>query len=199
MKFKIIIKELKEHSFFTFFATISAIIFVVIINYFARIKISQDIFHYFHFSHIVVSAMVTGTIYYKYRKKIINALFIGSFGAIIIGSLSDIFFPYLGGLFFNFEMDLHLPIIEKTFLVLFFAFFGSMIGLIFKITKYPHFVHVFLSVFASLFYILIYNSSFNIFFFITSVFIVFFAVIIPCCISDIVIPLLFVEKKIIKN
>ncbi len=194
MLFKKIIHELKNHSPFTLTATILAVGMVFCVNYLIKINITEDVFHFFHFSHIVVSSMVSGALYYKYKKNIINALAVGLIGSIIIGSLSDVFFPYLGGSFLNIEIDFHLPIFEKTYLILFFAFLGSLIGVTFKITKYPHFIHVFLSVFASLFYMISYTNYFNLFFSVISVLIVFLSVVIPCCISDIALPLFFVEK-----
>jgi len=195
MRIKKILKELKEHVPFTFLAVAVSIGVVVFVRYYLVKELSEEFFHFFHFSHIIVSAMVTGALYYKYKEKIINALVVGFSGALIIGSLSDIIFPYLGGLILGLDIHFHLPLIEETASVLIFAFIGSLAGVIFKITKFPHFAHVFLSVFASLFYILIFSPVFVLSHFVGAFFVVFLAVIIPCCVSDIIFPLLFIKQK----
>jgi hypothetical protein len=195
MRIRKILKELKEHIPFTFLAVVVSIGVVVFVKYYFVKELSEEFFHFFHFSHIIVSAMVTGALYYKYKEKIINALAVGFSGALIIGSLSDIIFPYLGGLILGLDIHFHLPLVEETASVLIFAFIGSLAGVILKITKFPHFAHVFLSVFASLFYILIFSPVFVLSHFVGAFFIVFLAVIIPCCVSDIIFPLLFIKHK----
>lgn len=195
MNSKKIIHELKEHVPFTALATLIAIIITIGIVYWVKTDISEESFHILHPLHILASAIVTSGIFYKYKKNFIQALLIGITGAIIIGSISDIIFPYLGGLIFQLEMEFHLPIIENTFVILFPAIAGSILGISFKITKSPHFIHIFLSVFASLFYLLAFSEGFRTLYFLGAFFIVFIAVIIPCCLSDIIFPLLFIKKR----
>jgi hypothetical protein len=192
---KKIIHELKKHIPFTALATLIAIFTTIFIIYWIKTDISQEFFHVLHPFHILASAIVTSGIFYKYKKSFIQALFIGVLGAIIIGSISDIIFPYLGGLAFNLNIEFHLPLIEMTTLILFIAVIGSILGISLKITKFPHFIHVFLSVFASLFYLLAFSQAFKIIYFIGAFFVVFIAVIIPCCLSDIIFPFLFLRKK----
>jgi hypothetical protein len=78
------------------------------------------------------------------------------------------------------------------------ALLGSIIGIFSGLTKIPHFLHVGISVFASLFYLLAFSQTFNIPYFIATFFIVFIAVIIPCCISDILYPFFFLGENIKK-
>ena len=192
MKKNKIIRELKNHIPFTAFATFIAIIITI---YLLRFKISEELFHILHPLHIIASAIVTAGIFYKYKPKIFLALSIGLTGSIIIGSLSDIIFPYIGGLIFNLNIEFHLPIIEMTTIILFTAIMGSILGISLRITRFPHLIHVFLSVFASLFYLLAFSQSFEIIYFIGAFFVVFTAVIIPCCLSDIIFPFFFLRKK----
>ena len=194
MKLKLIIHELKEHSPFTALAVLIAILTVVAIKYLLQVSLDEDIFHLAHFLHVIVSAVATSALYYKYKKSFLKAIFIGVFGAILIGSLSDVIFPYLGGLIIDSHMHFHLPIIEETFLTLSLAIFGAISGVIIKISKTPHLLHVFLSVFASLFYLLAFSPDFSPIYFTITFFIVFLAVIVPCCLSDIVFPLFFCKK-----
>lgn len=193
---KTIGNELLKHSPFTALATIIAIIIAILIYYFFQFNLPTSLFHYFHFLHLIISALVTAALFYKYKKNFFQALLIGFLGAILIGSLSDIILPYLGASFLGLEIHFHLPLIEKPLLTIFFALVGSLIGILTIKTNYPHLIHVFLSVFASLFYFLTYSDSFTLLYFSLTFFIVFIAVIIPCCLSDIIFPLLFIPKKI---
>lgn len=194
MKLKLIFHELKEHSPFTALAVIVAIVIVILLQYLLLIDLDKDIFHLAHFLHVIVSAIATSALYFKYKKSLFKAILIGIFGAILIGSLSDVIFPYLGGLIIDSHMHFHLPIIEETFLTLGLAVFGAIVGVLIKVSKIPHLLHVFLSVFASLFYLLAFSTSFSLIYFIAVFFIVFLAVILPCCLSDIVFPLFFCKN-----
>lgn len=198
MRTKEILHELKHHLPFTAFATIIAIILVIFLQYLFQKQISENLFEIFHPLHVVASSIVTAGIFYKYKSKVIYALLIGITGSIIIGSLSDIILPWLGGSLLNLGTSFHLLLIEKPVLILLSGLIGSSIGISTKITEMPHFIHVFLSVFASLFYLLAFSQIFNTFYFIASFFIVLIAVIIPCCISDVLFPFFFLGEKIKK-
>ena len=195
MKTKKVLVELKHHIPFTLIATAIAIIIVILIQYILEKSISEELFEIFHPLHVVASSIVTAGIYYKYKPKFIYALVIGITGSIIIGSLSDIVFPYLGGNLLNLGTSFHLAVLEKPILIFSAAIVGSIFGTLNKRTKMPHFVHVFLSVFASLFYLLVFSTNFNPVYLIGALVIVFIAVIIPCCISDIIFPFLFIKEK----
>jgi Na+/H+-dicarboxylate symporter len=194
-KTQYLLKELKEHAPFTALATITAVLFVFLSYHYLRPMISEESFHVFHFLHIIASAMVTAGIFYKYKNQIIPSVLVGVSGAVIIGSLSDVVFPYLGWVLMKLDVHFHLPLVEETLPVLFFALIGSFAGVLMKKTKYPHFVHVFLSVFASLFYLLTFSLAFSPIYFIGAFFVVFIAVLVPCCLSDIAFPFVFVNKK----
>ncbi len=195
MEVKQALKELKEHIPFTVFAVGVAVLIVLFIHYLLKQEIGKEVFHFFHFLHVIVSAMATGAIYYKYRPSVLAAFFVGIAGAVIIGSLSDVILPYLGGLVLNIHIHFHLPLIEETLQTLLFASLGGILGVTIQVSKTPHFIHVFLSVFASLFYILAFSTVFAPVYFLASFLIVFIAVIIPCCLSDIVFPFLFLKRE----
>jgi len=191
MKSKGVLAELKHHIPFTATATLIAIILVIIFRY----TNTEPAFEIIHPAHIFASAIVTSAIFYKYKPKFFQALLIGLTGSIIIGTFSDIIFPYLGGLIFQLNTSLHLSIIEEPLTILGVALAGCLFGITTKYTKVPHLIHVLLSVFASLFYIIAFSTHLNFINFTASFFIVFVAVLIPCCISDIIYPMLFVRKK----
>ncbi|MEE9583677.1 MAG: hypothetical protein V3W01_03340, partial [Dehalococcoidales bacterium] len=63
-------------------------------------------------------------------------------------------------------------------------------------TKFPHFGHVLLSTWASLFYFTAFGVAEWIPLLPFIFLFLFFAVWLPCCVSDIVFPLLFTRKRL---
>lgn len=197
-KGKEILSELKRHLPFTLTSSIAAIILVSIfylINKEFFISKVPNFFGIMHPAHVLVSAIATSAIYHKYKKSLLFSILIGIVGSITIGTLSDIVFPFLLGNLFSLNTHLHLPIIEETLLIIGVSFTGSLIGTKWNLSKPSHSLHVFLSIFASLFYILTFSIEINLLMFALILLIVFLAVYIPCCISDIVFPLIFVKNK----
>lgn len=195
-KLKTILHELEEHIPFTASATLIAIVLVALIFYFNSklvLEISSS-FEAFHGLHIFASAIVSTGIFYKYKKEIFSAILVGIVSSIVIGSLSDVILPYTGSLILGLKPEFHLPLIEEFFVIFSAGLLGCILGLIMGLTKLPHFLHIFLSTIASLFYIIQY-STFTLISFIGIFFVLFIAVIIPCCTSDIVFPVLFLREK----
>jgi hypothetical protein len=94
-------------------------------------------------------------------------------------------------------MHFHLPVIEMWWLINPVALVGIGIALYRPTTKVPHSGHVLLSTWASLFYLLT-NAPESVRWLplLPLVLVVLFvAVWLPCCVSDIVYPLLFVGKQ----
>lgn len=191
-----LLHELRHHAPFTATATLIAIALVLFLQYITKTNISKSFFGVLHPIHIIASSLVSAGIYYKYKNKVLPALLIGIFGAILIGSISDILIPWLGGNLFSLKTAFHLPLIETPFIIFGAAILGSGIGIFTKRTKLSHFTHVLLSVFASLFYLLAFSQTLNLFQFLAAFIIIFVSVIIPCCVSDIIIPFLFLGKNI---
>lgn len=204
---KRIAQELRRHALFTALGALTGIIIMVIIV-FGNIptQISQTAFYTLHPIHVVLSALVTTAMYTKYRKaKIWAAVLIGWTGSIGIATMSDALIPYLGGTLLHIEMGFHVPFIEtskipvigieKWIVVNGAALLGIAIGYWKQTTKIPHFGHVLLSTWASLFYFTSFGTA-NWLPLLPFVFLfLFLAVWIPCCLSDIVYPLLFIKKQ----
>jgi hypothetical protein len=195
-KTKEFIHELRHHLPFTIFATLSALALLLLSMYLFQTNISETAFEVTHLLHILVSSMVTAGIFFTYRKNVFQAVVVGIIGAILIGSLSDIIFPFLAGTLVGAQLHFHLPLIEMPLLVILTTIAGSLLGIQFNLTKIPHFIHVFLSVFASLFYLLVFTTNFALGYLLISFIIVLFAVIVPCCVSDILFPFFFLGDKI---
>ena len=195
-KTKEFLHELKHHLPFTLFATITGLVLVLMLMYLFQTTISETAFEITHLLHILVSSMVTAAIFYTYKPKVFQAVLVGIFGAILIGSLSDVIFPWLAGNLVGAHLHFHLPVLEMPLLVILTTIAGSLLGIQLNLTKIPHFIHVFLSVFASLFYLLVFTTQFAVWYILISFIIVLIAVIVPCCVSDILFPFFFLGEKI---
>ena len=196
--FEKIIKELKEHIPFTIIGSILGIILMFFIYNIPK-NISYNIFYTLHPLHVLLSALVTSSIYILYSGKnfkIWKLILIGYIGSIGIATLSDSIIPYLGEILLNLpNKGIHLGFIEKYWLVNPLALLGIAIAYFKPKTKLPHAGHVLLSVFASLFHIIMAMAgAITISLMILSTIFIFIAVIIPCCLSDIIFPLLFIKK-----
>ncbi len=200
-------KELRIHAPFTIFGAITGII---IILFFRKLPshVSYNIFYILHPIHVVLSALVTSSMYRLHVCKHISGkcltgrcnlwfLFvIGYVGAVGIATISDSIIPYLGEVLLNMpNRGIHLGFIEKWWLVNPLAFLGVLIAYFIPKTKFPHAGHVLISTWASLFHIIMaIGESFPWSMYIAVFVFLFFAVWIPCCVSDIVFPLLFVKE-----
>lgn len=194
--FQKLLHELKHHLPFTAIATLIGIISLIFIRYVLVLSFEEEAFELLHPLHVIFSGMVSAGIFYRYKKNIPQALLVGVVSSILIGSISDVILPFLGGTALLLEPEFHLPIIEEPLIILSAALFGSFIGIKAKITKLPHTFHVFLSVFASLFYLTAFTPNLSLIYLIISSIIIVIAVVIPCCVSDILLPFFFLGKKI---
>ncbi len=204
--FERIAKELKRHAPFTALGAATGIIIMVIIVL-GNISsgISHTLFYTLHPIHIVLSALVTTAMYMRYRKgKIWVAILIGYTGSIGIATISDAIIPYLGGTLLHVPMEFEVPFIEtaempvigieKWKVVNSAALIGIVIGYWKQVSRIPHFGHVLLSTWASLFYFTAFGIA-NWIPLLPFIFLfLFLAVWVPCCTSDIVYPLLFVRE-----
>lgn len=203
-----ILKELREHIPFTVFGAATGII---IILFFQKVPsgLSYNIFYTLHPAHVLLSALVTASMYglHKCGRDIRLAcltgkcnlwtlLIIGYAGSIGIATLSDSIIPYLGEALLRMpKRHIHLGFIEKWWLVNPLAIAGIAVAYFRPATKVPHAAHVLLSTWASLFHIMMAMGNGLSWFSYAAIFaFLFIAVWVPCCISDIVFPLLFVKK-----
>jgi len=206
--FKQISRELKIHAPFTLFGAITGIIIIMLFKNLPS-RISYNIFYILHPIHVVLSALVTASIYELHECERISSkcikgkcnfwilLIIGYVGSVGIATISDSIIPYLGEVMLRMpNRGIHLGFIEKWWLVNPLAVIGVAIAHFRPTTKFPHAGHVLLSTWASLFHIIMAIGGYLNFlsYFIVLIFL-FLAVWLPCCLSDIVFPLLFVRKR----
>lgn len=164
---------------------------------------SQMMFHIFHPIHLMLSGMATTAMFFKYDRKIWKAVLVGFIGALGVCVLSDIFLPYLGALFLRpGDVHLHVCLFEHPEMVVPFAAVGIVTGLlaagaIHGSTVLAHSSHVFVSSAGSLFYLVSFGISdwFSPHLMAPVFILVIVSVTTPCCISDIVFPLLLARKN----
>jgi len=195
-----ILIELRRHAPFTAFGAVTGIAILSIIIFttifFKVSEFSSIIFYILHPIHIFLSAIVTTAIYklHKHRFNFLWGILIGYVGSIGIATLSDSIIPYLGESLLDLpHKGVHIGFIEKPWLTNPAAFLGIAIAFIRPVTKFPHSGHVLISTWASLFHIIMAIGQTINLMTISAVFVfLFLAVWLPCCLSDIIFPLLFV-------
>ena len=191
----IILKELKEHAPFTALGALSGIVIMAMVVVFGLPHGSSELlFDVLHPAHVALSAVVTAALYRHYKRGLVLTVVVGYLGSVGLGTLSDIILPYLGGTLVGAEMHFHLSFIEHWWLVNPVALLGIALAIYRPRTKLPHSGHVFLSTWASLFYLTGHGEANWLPLFPVIFLILFVAVWVPCCLSDIVFPLLFVGR-----
>jgi hypothetical protein len=197
--------ELMHHAPFTAVGAVAGIIVMVIIYYSnASREISDALFYTLHPIHVVLSGLVTASMYRLYKKnaRLWVTVLIGYVGSIGIATLSDIVIPYLGGGVLDIPMEFHVPFIEtdkmpyinvaKWIVINSAAVIGIIIAVWRPNTRFPHMGHVLLSTWASLFSFIAFGVADWIPLLPFIFMFLFLSVWLPCCISDIVFPLLWV-------
>jgi len=170
---------------------------------------AYNIFYVLHPLHVFLSALVTAAMYKLHTCERIGSkcikgkcnfwalTIIGYFGSVGIATISDSLIPYVAESMLGMpNRGMHLGFIEKWWLVNPLAILGVVIASIKPKTKFPHAGHVLLSTWASLFHMIMGKIEIVTWFSYATIFIfLFLAVWIPCCVSDIVFPLLFVKDN----
>jgi hypothetical protein len=183
---------------------------------------NRVLFSVFHPVHVVLSAMVTASMFgiHTVRRRFLLALVVGYVGSIGIATLSDIVIPHIGAHVLGIDVPshgdlhdhaggehdhdgedeeegIHLGFIEEWYIVNPAAILGVLIAFFLPRTKLPHAGHVLISTWASSAYILMNMRGDLTLVTGAGVFVTLFVAIwVPCCVSDIVFPLLFVRSDI---
>ncbi|MDD3726244.1 MAG: hypothetical protein PHI44_03520 [Candidatus Ratteibacteria bacterium] len=202
-------EELKHHLPFSILSVSIGLIlvgFFTVITEMLRISdmspYSEELFHIFHPIHLLFSAIATTAMFWQHERKGFKAVIIGFFGSVGICGISDIIIPYISGFLLGAHMQLHICIVEHPQIILPFIFFGIIMGFLAPGTLekqegviFSHSLHVLISAVASVLYLVSFGvTDWTHKIGIVLVYMVL-AVVIPCCTSDIIFPLLFVSEK----
>lgn len=202
----VILKEFRHHGPFTLLGALASVAIMMLIRHvapdFLTTHRAHELFEFTHPVHVILSAMVTAALYRNYRAKsghsksgTLAVILVGYFGSIGIATLSDSLIPFWGEKLMGMHAHAHIGIIEMPLTINFAALFGIGFAYWYPKTHFPHTGHVLLSMAASLFHILrAQPEPFTILQGIAIGLFLFFAVWIPCCLSDIMFPLLFIKK-----
>ncbi len=191
------------------YAIFSVVLSMVLLSFFSFSPAGLDqvyahrLFHIFHFLHLLFSATGVVLMFQRYSKNIPAMIFVGVLVPAIFCSLSDAIIPYLGGHLFNADMVFHWCFLQHKTTVSIFLSMGIINGWL--MSRRPtsqhmfysagsHFGHIFISSMASMLYMVGYGitdwwgMTGAIFLFLIV------AVLIPCTLSDIVVPVIFASR-----
>lgn len=162
-------------------------------------------FHLFHFPHISLAAATCFLTVFRFSRSVWFATLISATLPTILCTVSDILLPYLGGMMLGVQMDLHLCIMCNLPVALMFLVMGILLGALlcafdgrggvclFAISLVTHFLHELVSAVSSLAYMV----GFGFFAWQTKLvavtFLMLFAVVVPCLMSDFLVPLLAIK------
>ncbi len=206
-KLRYVLVELAYHLPYSIFGITAGLVAMGVLSFLAILmqaeallpEASIELFHVFHPAHMLISAVATTAMFYKHEKRIVKAVIVGFIGSVTICGISDIIFPFIGGLMLGQEMEMHICILANPNLVFPFLVVGVVAGLLLpqtseKATQYSHSAHVFVSSAASILYLVGFGFT-DWIHAVGAVFIItIIAVMIPCCVSDIVFPIACVHR-----
>lgn len=243
--------ELRSHAPFTLFGALTGVVCMVLFKNIGP-EINHRLFQVFHPAHVVLSAIVTASMFRLYDKhtSLLKVVVIGYVGAIGVATMSDCILPFFGESIFGVALPLHshahasedeqdhadanahtddehahadeyqavphdehtsetestaestsirkrlhFGFIEDWYLVNPAAFLGIAIAFFLPRTRFPHAGHVLISTWASSFHVLMNTRGELTTLILLGMFAVLFvAVWLPCCVSDIIFPLLFAKS-----
>lgn len=197
---RVIGKELAAHAPFTVVGALTGIAIMVVIVALGVPRFwSETLFWTFHPLHVLLSALATTGMYRRHGGgKLWATIAVGYLGSVGIATLSDSLIPYLGESLLGLPgAESHLGFIEKWWLVNPLAFAGIAVACLWPKTKCPHAGHVLLSTWASLFHVtMALGEHVSAVTWVVVFVFLFLSVWLPCCVSDIVFPLLFCKEGI---
>lgn len=195
--------ELRHHVPFTALGAVSGILIMLVISLTGILsdvnRVSETVFYILHPLHVTFSAIVITSLYRKYKPGTIwQAILVGYIISVGMATLSDSLIPYLGEVALNLpQREVHAGFLEEWWLVNPAAFLGILISFLKPTTKLPHSAHVLISTWASLFHIIMaLGATVSAVQFIIIFIFLFLAVWIPCCLSDIALPIVVVGKQL---
>jgi hypothetical protein len=217
-----ILGELRSHAPFTLFGAVTGVVAMLVFAQ-APSYVSERLFQVFHPTHVVLSAIVTASLFRLYEKRVnfLVVLLVGYVGAVGVATLSDCILPFFGESILGVAVPtehghaagagaedtgdpaqngagirerLHLGFLEEWYLVNPAALLGILVAWWRPRTKFPHAGHILVSTWASSFHMLMNTrqdlSGLLLF---GALIVLFIAVWLPCCVSDIVFPMLLVR------
>lgn len=160
---------------------------------------AQLFFHLFHPAHMLFSAVATTAMFCRYDRSVVKALVVGIVGAVGVCGASDVLMPHVSLIILGIKTPWHVCVIEHPGMVLPYAGIGVVVGIaasggVVRSTLISHSLHVLTSSMASIFYMI---GPLGVVAWIDRVgqmfLLVVLAVMVPCCLSDIIFPMLMTK------
>jgi hypothetical protein len=185
--------ELRHHLPFTAGVTaLTAVVASVVVGMWPEVASAGLSFEGAHLAHIFVSAVATTAVASRQKGGVALAAALGIVGSVAFCTLSDVLLPYAGALLFRAPVALELELVESPVRVFAVAIAGAAGGFAHmrRLSVYSHSAHVLVSSLASVMYIHTHAAG--------SwagwghapamAAVLFVAVFLPCCMSDLVMP-----------
>jgi hypothetical protein len=167
-------------------------------------KVAHRLFHNFHYLHILFAATGAVLTFRRYSKNIVLGILVGFLVPAVFCTMSDMIIPYLGGRVVDLNMQFHLCFISHLDSILPFLIGGVINGWVMSSHASGlqlfyslgfHFFHIFISSMASVLYLVSFGLH-NWAKFMGPLFVfLIIAVLLPCTLSDIVVPMFFARFK----
>ena len=197
-------EELKDHLPYSFGSTLLGIVVLGVSSFWVVhagtgllfSNVSIVLFHFFHPLHVFFSATTTAAMFSRHERNFLKTLGVSVAASVPTCVLSDILFPYLGGLLLGIPMTFHLDFVLHPFWMTLVLLGGVLTGSFISdhvahSTLFSHSIHIFISTMATLTYLIGFGLSDWIHYLVFTILLGMLAVIVPCCLGDIVIPHLF--------
>jgi hypothetical protein len=162
------------------------------------------LFHSFHYLHIVYAVVGTMVTFSRFSSALGRGIILSIVSPSFFCTLSDVALPTLAGNLLGVKMDMHICFSSELHNIVPLLIMGLITGLVLRahhesslsfFSLGSHFVHILISSLASLFYMVSYgfshwHESMGILFFFLVI-----AVVVPCTLSDVVVPWYFAKMK----
>jgi hypothetical protein len=160
----------------------------------------HQLFHSFHYLHIVFACIGTVLTFLNFSSALVPAIIVGLVSPAVFCVLSDVIMPYVAGELLGINMQLHVCFFSEYFNITAFLLIGLLTGFFLRaqiargmetrsFLRVIHFSHILLSALSSLFYMVSHGytdwtSQMGIVFIIMII-----CVVVPCTMSDVVTPI----------
>ncbi len=162
------------------------------------------LFHSFHYLHIVYAVVGTFVTFSRFSKAFWSGIVLSILSPSFFCTLSDVALPTLAGNILGVKMAMHICFISELHNIVPLLAIGLITGIVLRahheallsfFSLGSHFVHILISSLASLFYMVSYgfnnwHESMGLLFFFLII-----AVVVPCTLSDVVVPWYFAHRN----
>lgn len=204
--------EIVCHAPYAFFSLAFGFIILSLIGF---VSTQQDthsyhaLFHVFHYIHIMFAVVGTMITFFRFSNSVLLGVFLSTVIPLVFCVASDVVLPAFAGFLLGYPMKIHMCFSNWQDTINMGSFFvaGIISGAallqnrsnLYSFSVISHGIHTFISSLASLFYLVSYGVTEWQHMMGTIFLLLFGAVIIPCTLSDIVVPYLFTRRHTHKD